>query len=120
MKEVPLGVPSNRQNQLSVVGFLGARPTSLAGDRMPLQSQQAGDTENLLAPLPVLSRVGTCVALGHMHTHTHTPAGPTWKDTQQDVEDGTHTEWGTSPPLDTRRHTHKDTDTQRHTQIHTQ
>ena len=25
MKEVPLGVPSNRQNQLSVVGFLGAR-----------------------------------------------------------------------------------------------
>ena len=49
MKEVPLGVPSNRQNQLSVVGFLGARPTSLAGYRMPLQSQQAGDTENLLA-----------------------------------------------------------------------
>lgn len=64
MKEVPLGVPSNRQNQLSVVGFLGARPTSLAGYRMPLQSQQAGDTENLLAPLPVLSRGGTWRHLG--------------------------------------------------------
>ena len=35
MKEVPLGVPSKRQNQLSVAGFLGARPTSPAGYQMP-------------------------------------------------------------------------------------
>ena len=62
------GAASNRQNQLSAARFLGARPPSWAGYRMPyitgwvpdppVRSSRAGDPDNLLAPLPALSRAG--------------------------------------------------------------